>query len=341
MAPPGDDHGKKRIAIGCQGGGVPTAFVAGALKRILREEQHEIVALSGTSGGAICAFFAWHALLENDKEKAATEAAELLDSFWRDNSANEPYAKLLNDWIVWLSRLEGRTALLEVSPYSSHISRWIREQLKKTLERQRVDFGNLGERLDSTSPALLVGAIDIVEGSAKNFDSRHGEISVEALLASSAVPPLFTAMHIGDGTYWDALFCQNPPVRELGRMQPDEIWVIRVTPWSRGGEPTSVGDMMDRRNELAGNVALHLEIASIEKINELVEELGEGENKEDKRLRLPGKGKEYRHIEVREITMSPEMYQSLDFATKIDRSPSLLRELMEHGEERAEEFLKG
>jgi predicted acylesterase/phospholipase RssA len=44
----------------------------------LREERHEIVALSGTSGGAICAFFAWHALLENYKEKAATEAAELL-----------------------------------------------------------------------------------------------------------------------------------------------------------------------------------------------------------------------------------------------------------------------
>ena len=331
---------KKRIAIGCQGGGVPSAFAAGALKRILRDEQHEIVALSGTSGGAICAFFAWYALLEQrDKEGAADRAAELLDSFWRDNSANDPLARVLNEWTVWLSRLEGRTALLEVSPYSTNLSSLIREQLRKTIQGQQVDFGRLGELVGPASPALLVGAIDVVEGAARNFDSRNGEISVDALLASSSVPPVFQAMHMEGNAYWDALFCQNPPVRELGRMQPDEIWIVRVTPWSRGGEPKSVGDMMDRRNELSGNVALHLEVLSIEQINEFVDGFGEGEDG-DKRLRLPG-GKEYRHVEVREIEMSPEMYQSLDFATKLDRRPSLIQKLMDHGEQRAAEFLKG
>ena len=331
---------KKRIAIGCQGGGVPSAFAAGALKRILRDEQHEIVALSGTSGGAICAFFAWYALLEQrDKEGAAARAAELLESFWRDNSANDPLARVLNEWTVWLSRLEGRTALLEVSPYSTNLSSLIREQLRKTIQGQQVDFGRLGELVGPASPALLVGAIDVVEGAARNFDSRNGEISVDALLASSSVPPVFQAMHMEGNAYWDALFCQNPPVRELGRMQPDEIWIVRVTPWSRGGEPKSVGDMMDRRNELSGNVALHLEVLSIEQINEFVDGFGEGEDG-DKRLRLPD-GKEYRHVEVRELEMSPEVYQSLDFATKLDRRPSLIQKLMDHGEQRAAEFLKG
>jgi hypothetical protein len=82
------------------------------------------------------------------------------------------------------------------------------------------------------------------------------------------------------------------------------------------------------------------DIYLIEKMNELVAALGEGENREDKRLRLL-EGKEYKHIEVRVIEMSAEMSQSLDFASKIARSQSSVRKLMDHGEQRAEEFLKG
>lgn len=340
MALPRDENRTKRIAIGCQGGGVHTAFVAGALKRLLREEQHEVVALSGTSGGAICAFLAWYALLENDRAEAAEKAAELLDSYWRDNSANDLYTRYLNDWTVWMNRLEGTTALLEVSPYSTPFSSWIREELKRTLEKQPVDFENLEERLSRTSPVLLVSAIEVVMGVAKNFDSRNGEVGVDALLASTAVPPVFEAAHVDGGVYWDALFCQNPPLREMARLKPDEIWVVQVTPWSRGFEPTKVADIMDRRNELSGNVAMAQDIYLVEKINELVDALGEGESKEDKRLRLPGEeGKEYKHIEVRVVGMSDEMHRNLDFASKIDRRPSFIRELMDHGEERAGECL--
>lgn len=338
----GDENGKKKIAIGCQGGGVHSAFGAGALKRLLREEQREVVALSGTSGGAICALLAWYALLENDGAEVAEKAAELLDSYWRDNSASDLYARYLNDWTVGMSRLEGATAMLEVSPYDTPMASWIREQLRKMLEKQPVDFENLAERVGSTSPVLLVGAIDVISGFAKNFDSRDGEISIDALLASTSVPPVFEAAHIDGSVYWDALFCQNPPLSEMARMKPDEIWVIQVTPWSRGFEPKTVADITDRRNELSGNVAMSKDIYVIEKINELVDALGEGEYKEDKRLRLPGEeGKEYKHIEVRVVEMSTEMHQNLDFASKIDRRPSLIRELMDHGEERAEELLAG
>jgi NTE family protein len=78
----------KRIAIACQGGGSHSAFTAGVLKRLLAEklERYEIVALSGTSGGAICALLVWHALLRNDRR----EAIRLLDSFWEGVSAASP-----------------------------------------------------------------------------------------------------------------------------------------------------------------------------------------------------------------------------------------------------------
>ena len=48
---------RSRVAIACQGGGSHTAFTAGVLEGLLGNlpEEVEIVALSGTSGGAMCA----------------------------------------------------------------------------------------------------------------------------------------------------------------------------------------------------------------------------------------------------------------------------------------------
>src|SRR4051812_49746986 len=50
------------VAIACQGGGSHTAFTGGVLQRLLADGQHRIVALSGSSGGAVCALLAWYGL---------------------------------------------------------------------------------------------------------------------------------------------------------------------------------------------------------------------------------------------------------------------------------------
>src|SRR3712207_2530462 len=68
-------NNNRRVAIACQGGGSHTAFTAGVLQKLLRERNekgynYEIVALSGTSGGSICALLAWYGLLTNDTNKA-------------------------------------------------------------------------------------------------------------------------------------------------------------------------------------------------------------------------------------------------------------------------------
>jgi NTE family protein len=106
---------KKRVAIACQGGGSHTAFTAGVLKGLLRSgtlQEHEVVAFSGTSGGAVCALLAWHNLLGSN----AAGAAEDLDSFWRDNSATAPHEQIMNNWILWASTLQNFVATPAVSP---------------------------------------------------------------------------------------------------------------------------------------------------------------------------------------------------------------------------------
>ena len=58
---------KQKIAIACQGGGSQTAFTAGVLSAFFENGVHlqkQIVSLSGTSGGAVCAALAWYGLLK-------------------------------------------------------------------------------------------------------------------------------------------------------------------------------------------------------------------------------------------------------------------------------------
>ena len=59
---------QRRVAIACQGGGSHTAFTAGVLKRLLGADEldgYQVVGLSGTSGGAVCALLAWYALRDD------------------------------------------------------------------------------------------------------------------------------------------------------------------------------------------------------------------------------------------------------------------------------------
>jgi NTE family protein len=169
----------RRVAIACQGGGSHTAFTAGALKKLLKvlkekgaqgHDDYEIVALSGTSGGSICALLAWYGLLMNDTNKAS----ELLDSFWKDNSAISFHDSILNDWLLQTNRFFGNIGgTPTVSPYLTPASSWASHQLKSMLERH-VDFGRIQRLLKPSSPMLLIGAADVLRGCA---DRRVANVS--------------------------------------------------------------------------------------------------------------------------------------------------------------------
>ena len=315
---------RKRLAIACQGGGSHTAFTAGVLKRLLRHEdmaRYELVGLSGTSGGAICALLAWYGLAGARPE----QAGELLDAFWADNSATAPCEQVLNSWTVWASALQNVVAMPAVSPYANPFATVGPAELRRMLEA-RVDFDALpdGDR----DPLLIIGAVDVLSGDFKAFNSRRDRISVETILASAAIPTVFRAVHLDGGTYWDGLFSQNPHVRELVDARPDEIWVIQINPRRLDDEPRSAIEIADRRNELSGNLSLHQELRFIEKIDQLLEE---GALTPDGR---------YRPIVIRVIELSRARQSgTLGVVSKLDRDPSFIAGLIAHGEDRADEFL--
>jgi NTE family protein len=87
-------------------------------------------------------------------------------------------------------------------------------------------------------------------------------------------------------------------------------------------------EIADRRNELAGNLSLHQELGFIEKVDQLLDE-----------GRLSADGR-YKQIMVRLIELSrPRLSRSLGTASKLNRDPAFIGELLAHGRARAEEFL--
>jgi NTE family protein len=177
------------------------------------------------------------------------------------------------------------------------------------------------------APLLLLGAVDVLSGSFKAFNSAHGEISTDAVLASAAIPHLFRSVPVDGNLYWDGLFSQNPPVGDLLDAHPDEIWVIQINPTERVTEPTSVVEIEDRRNELGGNLSLYQELNFIERIDRLIE-------------RGALRGDSYRPVTVRILEMNrPPSSERLGYASKLNRDPRFLRTLIQQGEEQAGEFL--
>ena len=198
--------------------------------------------------------------------------------------------------------------------------------MEKALE-EMVDFGEIRRLVTASSPKLLVGAVEVLSGEFEVF--RNEEVTAEKILASCALPMLFRAVRLGDdGVYWDGLFSQNPPIRDFMRefpdaaAKPDEIWLIQISPQRREHEPKSISEILNRRGEMSGNLALHQEIDFLNEINGLLSYLPK---------------EHYKHIEVRKI----EMVRELDAASKMDRSPSFVGEMFTYGQEQAEEFLKG
>jgi NTE family protein len=314
---------KRRVALACQGGGSHTAFTAGVLGRLLTADEldeYELVGLSGTSGGAVCAALAWSALLDGERRDSKAR----LDGFWADNAASGPVEKAINAWVLGAATLQSVGLLPAVSPYDVPVTG--REHFR-TLLRRWVDFDRIQVDGLARHPVLLIGAVDVLSGEFRAFHSRREQITADMILASAAIPTAFRTVHTAGGAFWDGLFSQNPPVRELLDAQPDELWVVQINPTTRSSEPRSVLAIADRRNELAGNLSLYQELHFIETIDQL---LAEGLLTGDR----------YKQVTVRVIQL-PRLRSSRWFgpASKVNRDRRFLRRLIREGERQADTFL--
>jgi NTE family protein len=264
-----ENSGTRKIAIACQGGGAHAAFTAGTLDRLLtffsnHRDKYEIVALSGTSGGAICAYLTWCALSRDDEGEAldkvtVDKAIKELCSFWTEDNvaqwkSSDPIhsgldaltGQNLASW-NWLratgTMLSGFDWNSAVSPYDWRLRGWFaywRNRLREMLEKRRGKIDPEG-KAPSRDLRLFIGAVNALTGEFWVFKSHkkqkgkgngfvpngdeEDKVSVDAVLASAALPSLFEATctgeavywnrqrqhtEVGKGVYWDGLYSQNP-----------------------------------------------------------------------------------------------------------------------------------
>jgi NTE family protein len=312
------ENGRTRVAIACQGGGSHTAFTAGALQGLLRRLPPDIdlVALTGTSGGAICAALAWDGLVRKNPEQGIHK----LGRFWAAMGAAEPWDQVLNHALMTAMGLRDLMVMPEVSPYQ--LPTWGEERFRAILS----DFFDFEElRILARAPGaplLRIGAVEVLSGHFELFGGE--ELRVECLLASAAIPELFRAVNVpGRGMFWDGLFSQNPPIDDLIDRQIDELWIIQINSSTCAGVPTETHEILDRRNALAGNLSMEQELSFIERLNRAIA---------DGKIADP----RYRPMRVSRVSLDRE----LGYRSKLDRRPQFLEELREFGNTKARWFLK-
>jgi NTE family protein len=314
------------VAIACQGGGSHTAFTAGVLETVLQEcdwdDEYDLVGISGTSGGAFNALATWYGLVVGDVDTAT----ELLRAVWEDLSAQSYSDRVTNAWLTNVARLEASgMPIPQFSPYQLPGQEVGKKRIRDVLE-SHIDFESIPGYCQADAPDLVVGTVNINAGVFETFVNEA--VTVDAVLASAAVPTVFEAVEINDHLHWDGQFSQNPPISDLMRQpperKPEELWVIQINPQELDGEPTSVEAVADRRNELSGNISLNQELRFIERVNDWVET-----------GKLPAE--EFTHTEINRI----EMGQRFSASSKFDRDPEFIQELMTLGRDRANTFLAG
>jgi NTE family protein len=354
---------KTKIAIACQGGGSHAAFTAGALQVLFEnniQDKFEIVSLSGTSGGALGAALIWYAIKKGD----SPVETRLLE-FWQDNTAQTYQERLFNDFSIKTLELTSKGILPQFN--TSPASPALKQLMAFSTLGLRSRFTNFQELLEAhidfqeiaawgpqtEPPILLLGASNILTGKLWLFNSSHEAIRVEHVLASCAIPNLFPAVEIGDDAYWDGIFSDNPPITELidpadvGLANlPQEIWVIKLNPTRRETIPVDADDILDRRNELEGNISLFQGLQSVERLNDLLlagafkeeylQALGVSEPIKIPRSFIDKPDKPY-YIPF--IEMSSDLQNSLNYESKLDRSPERIQQLIADGRKQGKAFL--
>jgi NTE family protein len=284
--------GNGKIMLALQGGGAHTAYVWGVIDRLLQNDKIDIVAVSGTSGGAMLAAVLTYGLsrerdadgrlLDDAARRAGTR--DLLDKFWSKVAAlgdwsGNPYRFVANPFHrSW--NIDGmpvpvmfNTLSLVTSPYQS----WFgpRQNPVASALAECIDFDALNR--STRGPALYVCATNVRTGQPHAFTKR--EIAIPHVLASACLPVVDRAVQIGDEFYWDGGYVADPalaPLIKHHRRATHDLVIVGVNPIvmeQNAVPPSSAWEIIDRMNEITFNASLISQIRRIDEINKLLVEV--------------------------------------------------------------------
>ncbi len=321
-----------RLNLALQGGGAHGALTWGALDRLLEEREIEVVAISGTSAGALNA-----AAFKSGYATGGREGArEALCDLWEQVGAvTDPRVAR---WIAPFGNSASYLAkAIEYSPFYSMFDAaarmmtpamygpFIRNPLEKLTDRLDWDAICKGE-----GPELHICATNVRTGKIRVFTGE--ELSPKTILASACLPTLFDAVEIydpkseRDESYWDGGYTGNPALFPLYLPHlPDDILIVNINPLEREEIPLDGPSIQNRINEISFNSSLLREMRAISFVKRLLEggSVTKGSMK-DVNLHMVGDN---------------ELMNELSVATKLFPTPVTLARLFGAGREAMDRFL--
>src|SRR6516164_7771911 len=269
-----------QVVLVLQGGGALGAYQGGVYEA-LHEAKVEPDWIIGTSIGAINA-----SIIAGN---AVVDRLGRLREFWRRMERN-PFWSALPAWTgvadslsAWATVTHGIPGFFEPNPRTflgAHVplgtdaaGYYSTAPLRKTLT-ELVDFA----LIKRNTPRLMVGAAHVRTSMMRYFDSRDGEIKVEHIMASGALPPAFPAVRIDGELHWDGGILSNTPTEAIFDDNPRRNSLIfAVHMWNpMGVEPETIWEVLHRQKDIqySSRVANHIaKQRQVHKLRHVVSEL--------------------------------------------------------------------
>jgi len=311
------------IDLALQGGGSHGAFTWGVLDRLLEESRFAIVAISGTSAGAMNAAV----LADGWSEGGAQGARSALDKYWEKVSRAAAFSPLQRSP---LDRLMGRWSL-DTSP--AYIAIDLMSRVLSPYDLNPFDLnplrGVLAESVDfdrlARSPIkLFVTATSVRTGRGRIF--RNEEITADVLLASACLPTMFRAVEIDGEPYWDGGYAGNPTITPLIReSNAHDTILVQINPRERPDTPRSAAEILNRLNEVSFNSPLMKELRMIAALRQVAD---------------PGTGEGARWAQMRTHRIATDMLARFGASSKLNAEREFVAMLRAEGRRAADEFLQ-
>ncbi|MFZ0095928.1 MAG: patatin-like phospholipase family protein [Pseudolabrys sp.] len=310
------------IDLALQGGGSHGAFTWGVLDRLLEEPWLQIVAISGTSAGAMNAAV----LADGWTEGGSAGARAALDAYWKRVSRaaafsplqRTPFDRLTGRWTLDSSPVFIAMDLMSriFSPYDINPRGF--NPLRDILA-ESIDFA----RLARSPIKVFITATNVRTGRGHIF--RNPEITADVLLASACLPTMFQAIEINGEPYWDGGFAGNPTITPLVReSEAHDSILVQINPRERPDTPRSAAEILNRLNEISFNSPLMKELRMIALLREVAD---------------PGKGEGARWAGMRTHRIMTEMMADLGYSSKLNAEWEFLSMLRTEGRRATSEFI--
>lgn len=260
----------KTIELALQGGGAHGAVTWGVLERLLEEPQLHIEGVSGTSAGAMNAVVLADGMEAGGPDMARTK----LEQFWRAVSEAAKSSPIQRD--IW-ARISDNWSL-ESSPsylFFDHLSRVfspyelnpLNLNPLRDLVADMVDFDCVNR---CSALKVFITATNVRSGRPKIF--RQPELTVDAVMASAALPFMYQAVEIDGEAYWDGGYAGNPALFPLvDECDARDLVLVQINPFNRPDVPRTARDIINRLNEITFNTSLLKEMRAIMLLRDVIE----------------------------------------------------------------------